>query len=92
MPKYLIEVKHEPTKAACDEAVKVFLETGSHFLSHADWGCMDDEHKAWFFLDVDNKDIAMSIVPPSFRNRTKIIELTRFEKDEMDKIKPMHQG
>jgi hypothetical protein len=91
MPKYLIEVKHDATKAACDEAIKVFLDTGSHFLANADWGCMDDEHKAWFFLEIENKDMAMSIVPPTFRNRTRIIELLRFEKDDLEKADPVHQ-
>ena len=91
MPKYLIEVKHDATKAACEEAVRVFLNTGSHFLSNADWGCMDDEHKAWFFLDIDNKDLAMSIIPPTFRNRARVIELTRFEKDTLDEMEPMHE-
>jgi len=38
MGKYLIEVPHEATKSACINAVRVFLQTGSHFLRQADWG------------------------------------------------------
>jgi len=90
MPKYLIEVKHDATKAACDEAIKVFLDTGSHFLANADWGCMDDEHKAWFFLEIDNKDMALSIVPPTFRKQARVIELTRFGKEALKKADLTH--
>ena len=48
MPRFLIEVPHEPEQLACARTVKIFLNTGSHFLTHADWGCMDGDHKAWF--------------------------------------------
>ena len=46
MPRFLIEVPHEGTTKACNKAIEVFLRTGSHFLSHADWGCKDGVHKA----------------------------------------------
>jgi hypothetical protein len=90
MPKYLIEVKHDATKAACDEAITVFLDTGSHFLANADWGCMDDEHKAWFFLEIDNKDMALSIVPPTFRKQARVIELTRFSREALEQADMTH--
>jgi hypothetical protein len=38
MAKFLIEVPHGADKAACDQAIQIFLQTGSHFLTHADWG------------------------------------------------------
>ena len=41
MTRYLIEVPHEGTKQACDQAIRVFMETGSHFVTNADWGCSD---------------------------------------------------
>jgi len=50
MPRFLIEVPHEEETVACARAVKVFLDSGSHFLTHADWGCKDGEHKAWLFM------------------------------------------
>ena len=49
MSRYLIEVEHKADKWSCDQAIEAFLNTGSHFLTNADWGCMDGEHKAWFF-------------------------------------------
>ena len=78
MLRLLIEVTHENTKEACDRAIEVFKNTGSHFLTNADWGCKDDVHKAWIIVDMDSKEEALRIVPPSFRQQTKIITLYKF--------------
>jgi len=78
MPRYPIEVWHEAKKEACDRAVQVFLETGSPFMTNADWGCSDGEHKAWFVLDVGSKEEARQILPPMFRLQAKIVELKKF--------------
>lgn len=50
MPRFLSEVPHESEVVACARAAKVLPETGSHFLTHADFGCCDDVHKAWIVL------------------------------------------
>ena len=78
MSKYLIEVSHENTKQACDEAVRIFKMTGSHFLTNADWGCSDDVHKAWITVDLDKKEEALLIVPPSFRQKARVITLYKY--------------
>jgi len=91
MPKYLIEVEHEAKKEACEQAIRIFLNTGSHFLTNADWGCMDGEHKAWLILDVDNKEQARTVLPPAFRRQAKIIQLNKFSLDKMDEIRPYHE-
>jgi len=54
------------------------LQTGSHFLTHAEWGCLDGEHKAWLLVEVENKDEAMFILPSLFRSIAKITQLTTF--------------
>ena len=90
MEKYLIEVPHEATKTACVNAVQVFLQTGSHFLANADWGCHDGEHKAWLVVKVENKDQARQIVPPAFRSKAKIVLLHTFTREEMDNIEETH--
>jgi hypothetical protein len=74
----MIEVTHENTKLECARAIEIFLSTGSHFLTNADWGCPDDVHKAWFFMDANNKSEAIMVVPPALRKNTKITELARF--------------
>lgn len=90
MEKYLIEVPHEATKSACNNAVSVFLQTGSHFLRQAEWGCHDGEHKAWMIVEVDNKGQALQIVPSLFRAETKIIKLHNFTREEMENIVNIH--
>ena len=90
MDKYLIEVPHEATKYACTIAVRVFMETGSHFLRQADWGCEDGEHKAWLIVQVENKDQALQIVPPLFRPVAKIVKLHTYTIEEMENINEIH--
>jgi hypothetical protein len=91
MTRFLIEVPHEAEQKACALAVKVFLETGSHFLSNADWGCRDGEHKAWIIVDVEDKEQARFIVPPAFRPQAKIVQLNKFTLDEIDEILRHHE-
>jgi hypothetical protein len=86
MAKFLIEVPHEATPAECISAIQVFLKTGSHFLSHADWGCLDGIHKAWIMVDVGSKDEARNILPPMYRARASIVSLNKFMLDESDAV------
>ncbi len=92
MARFLIEVPHEAERVACARVVEVFLQTGSHFLTHADWGCKDGVHKAWITADVDSKDDARSIVPPSLRAQAKIVQLNYFTLEEIDAILGYHQA
>jgi hypothetical protein len=91
MPKFLIEVQHDPDKKACKQAAEIFLKTGSHFLTNADWGCLDGEHKAWFVLHIEDRDAAMSILPMAFRKNAKIIELNKFALGDMENIQAFHE-
>jgi len=92
MKKFLIEVPHDADKKSCDYAIQVFQQTGSHFLTHADWGCMDGEHKAWLLVEVENKDEARFILPPLFRSSAKITQLTTFASMEISEPQKYHQG
>jgi nicotinate-nucleotide pyrophosphorylase len=88
--KFLIEVPHEPTMIACVRAVEALLKSGSHFVTRADWGCKDGEHKAWIIVEVENKDEARAIVPPAFRSDAKIVQLNSFTIEEMESIARQH--
>lgn len=90
MTKYMVEVPHEAKKEACREAVRIFKETGNHFMTNADWGCMDGEHKAWLLLNMDSKEHVRNILPPAFRNSAKIVELVKFETEDLEKNVEMH--
>ena len=91
MPRFLIEVPHEAEQMACARTVQIFLHTGSHFLTHADWGCQDGEHKAWFIARVEDKDEARSIVPPALRRQAKVTRLNCFTLEQVDEILYQHQ-
>ncbi len=90
MPKFLIEVPHESDTVECARAVHVFLSTGSHFLTHAEWGCMDGVHSAWMIVEVESKAEALGIVPPVFRSESRIVGLNRFELARIEKFLSRH--
>jgi hypothetical protein len=90
MAKFLIEVPHEATEAECIAAIQIFLKTGSHFLSHADWGCLDGIHKAWITVDAGNKDEARKILPSAYRSRASIVSLNQFTLDPSDAVVASH--
>jgi hypothetical protein len=88
--RFLIEVPHEAEVAACARVVKAFLASGSHLLTHADWGCMDGDHRAWIIVDVANKAEAQAIVPPVFRASARVVALNHFSMDQIDQILKQH--
>ena len=91
MSRFMIEVPHDNEVLACARVVKVFLATGSHFLSQADWGCLDGDHTARIIAEVDSKEEARSIVPPAFRAQAKIVALNKFTMEQVDGIMRRHQ-
>jgi hypothetical protein len=78
MARFLIEVPHESEVVSCARANKVLLESGSHFLTHADFGCLDGVHKAWIVVEMDSKDEARNILPPVYRHQATIVQLSKF--------------
>jgi hypothetical protein len=92
MKRFLIEVPHGADKQACDRAIRVFHETGSHFLTHAEWGCTDGEHKAWIIVDTESKEEAKFIVPPIYRHDAKIVELVHFNAPDMMETEKFHHA
>ena len=90
MPKFLIEVPHDSDVVECSRAVQVFLSTGSHFLSNAEWGCMDGVHSAWMIVEVESKAEALGIVPPAFRQETRIVGLNRFSLPKIEAFLARH--
>ena len=92
MARFLIEVEHEDQKAACDSAVRTFLQTGSQFLANADWGCSDGAHKAWLIADLGSKDEALAVVPPSLRAQAKVVSLQRFSMSDVGRSRATHRG
>lgn len=92
MPRFLIEVPHEAETIACARAVKILLETGSHYLTHAEFGCMDGDHRGWIIIDAENKDQARSMLPPVYRAKAQIVGLNKFSIEELDELIKQHGG
>jgi len=92
MAKFLIEVPHEAEKRACLRAIQVLLQTGSHYLTNAEWGCLDGEHKGWVIVEVDSKEEARGILPPVYRSQAKIVRLSKFKLEEVDEMLRHHPG
>jgi hypothetical protein len=92
MPRFLLEVPHESETIACARAAKVLLETGSHFLTHADFGCHDGVHKAWIVVDAHNKDEARNTLPVLYRRQATVVALNKFSLEELDDLINRHEG
>jgi hypothetical protein len=90
VPRYFIDVPHDPDPLACAKVIHVFLTTGSHFLSQADWGCSDGVHSAWLTVEVGSKDEALAILPPAFRAAARVTRLTRFRLEDIEPILRRH--
>lgn len=91
MARFLIEVPHDNEVVECAKAVRILLSTGSHFLTNADWGCEDGEHKAWLIADVHDKAEARAILPPEYRFEAKIVRLNKFTMEEVDSVLSAHE-
>jgi len=92
MPRFLLEVPHESEMVACARAAKVLLDTGSHFVTHADFGCRDGVHKAWIVVEAHNKEEARNTLPVLYRRQATIVELNKFSLDELDDLIARHDG
>lgn len=91
MSRFLIEVQHEAEQLACARIVEAFLSTGSHFLTHAEWGCLDGVHTAWIIVETDSREEARLILPPAVRAQARIVALNRFTKEQIDGVLGRHQ-
>jgi hypothetical protein len=86
MDRFFIEVPHEAETIACARAVEILLKTGSHFLSHAEWGCLDGVHKGWITVEAENKEQARNMLPPTYRHQATVVKLNKFTLEQIDQI------
>ena len=90
MTRFLIEVSHEASAVACARAVKLFLQTGSHFLTNADFGCADGDHRAWIIVEGEDKREVRDLLPPLYRAQARIVGLNKFSLQEVDELLRQH--
>lgn len=91
MARFLIEIPHEEEVVACARAIQVLFATGSHYLTNAEFGCTDGEHKGWLIVDVDSKEEARMILPPVYRSQAKIVKLNKFSPEELENLIRHHK-
>ena len=84
MEKFLIEVPHGGDKASCMQAVQIFLASGSHFVTNAEWGCGDGDHKAWLIVETENKEAAKRILPSAYQMKAKITKINKFTRKDIE--------
>jgi hypothetical protein len=92
MERFFVEIPHEKETVACARAVRALLDSGSHFLTRADWGCKDGDHRAWMFLDMESKEDVRQIIPPAYRADAKVVKLNKFSLEEIDELLRYHGG
>jgi len=78
MSKYLIEGSQGSYEISNIRAAYIFKRSGSHFVTHAEWGILDGEYKAWLVAETENKKEAMRILPSAYRQNAKILLLKKF--------------
>ena len=86
MPRYMIEITHGDDHHSCVKALQAIQIYGSHLLTHSDWGCRAGVHCGWFVAELDCSEDAMKLVPPAFRQETRIIELNSFDLEEVTRM------
>lgn len=80
MDRYLVISNH--TVEDCKMAINHFKEYHAVYLTHFEWGCLDDDHNAYAIVEADSHNHAKMAVPPFLREKAKVIKLTTFSKEE----------
>jgi hypothetical protein len=73
MNRYLVISTH--TLEDCKIAFDQFSKYNAGFLTHFEWGCYDEDHHAYAFIDADTHEQALLAVPPLLRSRAKAIKV-----------------
>ena len=87
MHRYIIMSPH--TAEDCRMAVKHFREHHAGFLTHFEWGCYDNDHTAYLMLEAESHEDALQAVPPLWREKTRVVQLTHFNPKKTDD--PLHK-
>ncbi len=74
MDRYLVISQH--TLEDCRLAVEHFAKYNAGFLTHFEWGCYDNDHNAYAFIEAESHEQALLSVPPFLRQKAKAIRVT----------------
>ena len=87
MHKYIVISPH--TAEDCKAAIKQFRNYNAGFLTHFEWGCMDNDHTAYAIIEAESHEQARMSVPPLLREKSKVIMLTNFDPSKTED--PLHK-
>ena len=76
MERYLVISSH--TLEDCQLAIDHFKKYNAGFLTHFEWGCYDNDHNAYAFIETDSHQQALLAVPPFLRNKARAIKVVEF--------------
>ena len=82
MDRYIVESPH--AAGDCKKALKDVLAAG--YLSHFDWGCADGDHRGWVIIEAASPKEALMVVPSSYRPNAKVVRLTKFSREQIQKM------
>jgi hypothetical protein len=83
MPRFLIELTHTAERNACIRALHAIEQAGSHFVTRAEWGCIDGTHAGWLIVEVESRDEALRVVPTEFRKEARVVALNNFSRENI---------
>ena len=83
MPRYLVELTHKDDHIACVRSLEAIERQGSHLMTHLHWGCRTGVHVGWFIDEFANEEEALQIIPPSFREEARVVEVKQFTKNDI---------
>lgn len=84
MEKYLIEIKNGGDRVSCLRSIQSYLASRTHYITGAEWGCIEEEHKAWLVIKTENREDAMRVIPAAYRQFAKITRLHKFTGKEIN--------
>jgi len=76
MDRYIVISSHTPED--CKMAIKEFRQYNAGFLTHFEWGCLDNDHTAYAIIDAESHENARMSVPTLFREKTRVVRITHF--------------
>ena len=84
MARYLIQEAHKPEE--CLRTLDAYMQAGSHFLTHSDWGCGAGVHQSWLIVEAANEEQARLMIPPAIRASAELVRLNRFTPEQVREL------
>ncbi len=78
MERFLVESHHSPGN--CEMVIKETHSLG--YLHYFEWGCADDVHTGWAFIEAENKDQALMSVPSLVRSQARAVRVVKYGRED----------